>query len=78
MSFQDHGQMLHGLNCYNLLIGLEILDLRIPFHIITLQLRLCFKDSFVNPMINLNLKSSIPLVLMFGQQFRQLLGRYMI
>ena len=30
MSFQYHGQMLHGLNCYNLLVGLEIPDLRIP------------------------------------------------
>ena len=30
MSFQYHGQMLHGLNCYNLLLGLEIPDLRIP------------------------------------------------
>ena len=30
MSFQYHGQMLHGLNCYNLLIDLEIPDLRIP------------------------------------------------
>ena len=30
MSFQYHGQMLHGLNHYNLLIGLEIPDLRIP------------------------------------------------
>ena len=30
MSFQYHGQMLHGLNCYNLLVSLEILDLRIP------------------------------------------------
>ena len=30
MSFQYHGQMLHGLNRYNLLIGLEIPDLRIP------------------------------------------------
>ena len=30
MSFQCHGQMLHGLNCYNLLVGLEIPDLRIP------------------------------------------------
>ena len=29
MSFQYRGQMLHGLNHYNLLIGLEILDLRI-------------------------------------------------
>ena len=29
MSFQYHGQMLHGLNHYNLL-GLEIPDLRIP------------------------------------------------
>ena len=29
MSFQYHGQMLHGLNCYNLLVGLEIPDLRI-------------------------------------------------
>ena len=30
MSFQYHGQMLHGLNRYNLLVGLEIPDLRIP------------------------------------------------
>ena len=30
MSFQYHGQMLHGLNHYNLLVGLEILYLRIP------------------------------------------------
>ena len=30
MSFQYHGQMLHGLNLYNLLVGLEIPDLRIP------------------------------------------------
>ena len=30
MSFQYHGQMLHGLNHYNLLVGLEIPDLRIP------------------------------------------------
>ena len=30
MSFQYHGQMLHGLNCYNLLVGLEIPDLIIP------------------------------------------------
>ena len=30
MSFQYHGQMLHGLNNYNLLVGLEIPDLRIP------------------------------------------------
>ena len=30
MSFQYHGRMLHGLNCYNLLVGLEIPDLRIP------------------------------------------------
>ena len=30
MSFQYHGQMLHGLNHCNLLVGLEILDLRIP------------------------------------------------
>ena len=30
MSFQYHGQILHGLNHYNLLIGLEIPDLRIP------------------------------------------------
>ena len=30
MSFQYHGQMLHGLNKYNLLVGLEIPDLRIP------------------------------------------------
>ena len=29
MSFQYHGQMLHGLNHYNLLVGLEIPDLRI-------------------------------------------------
>ena len=29
MSFQYHGQMLHGLNRYNLLVGLEISDLRI-------------------------------------------------
>ena len=30
MSFQYHGQMLHGLNHYNLLGGLEIPDLRNP------------------------------------------------
>ena len=30
MSFQYHGQMLYGLNHCNLLIGLEIPDLRIP------------------------------------------------
>ena len=30
MSFQYHGQILHGLNHYNLLVGLEIPDLRIP------------------------------------------------
>ena len=30
MSFQYHGQMLHGLHRYNLLVGLEIPDLRIP------------------------------------------------
>ena len=30
MSFLYHGQMLHGLNHYNFLIGLEIPDLRIP------------------------------------------------
>ena len=30
MSFQYHGQMLHGLNRYNLLVGLEIPGLRIP------------------------------------------------
>ena len=30
MSFQYHGQMLHRLNHYNLLVGLEIPDLRIP------------------------------------------------
>ena len=30
MSFQYHGQMLHGLNCYKLLVDLEIPDLRIP------------------------------------------------
>ena len=30
MSFQYHGQMLHGLNHNNLLVGLEIPDLRIP------------------------------------------------
>ena len=30
MSFQYHGQMLHGLNRYNLLVGLEIPDFRIP------------------------------------------------
>ena len=30
MSFQYHGQKLHGLNRYNLLVGLEISDLRIP------------------------------------------------
>ena len=29
MSFQYHRQMLHGLNHYNLLVGLEIPDLRI-------------------------------------------------
>ena len=29
MSFQYHGQMLYGLNHYNLLRGLEIPDLRI-------------------------------------------------
>ena len=32
MSFQYLGQMLHGLNRYNLLIGLEIPDLRIPHY----------------------------------------------
>ena len=30
MPFQYHGQMLHGSNHYNLLVGLEIPDLRIP------------------------------------------------
>ena len=30
MSFEYHGQMVHGSNRYNLLIGLEIPDLRIP------------------------------------------------
>ena len=30
MSFQYHEQMLHGLNHCNLLVGLEIPDLRIP------------------------------------------------
>ena len=30
MSFQYHGQMLHWLNHYSLLVGLEIPDLRIP------------------------------------------------
>ena len=30
MSFQYHGQMFHVLNYYNLLVGLEIPDLRIP------------------------------------------------
>ena len=30
MSFQYHGQMLHGLNHYNLLVSLEIPYLRIP------------------------------------------------
>ena len=29
ISFQYHGQMIHGLNSYNLLIGLDIPDLRI-------------------------------------------------
>ena len=32
MSFEYHGQMVHGLNRYNLLIGLVIPDLRIPKH----------------------------------------------
>ena len=32
MAFQYHEQMLHGLNRYNLLFGLEIPDLRISEH----------------------------------------------
>ena len=37
MSFQYHGQMLHGLNHYNLFVGLEIPDLRIPNYYIPAQ-----------------------------------------
>ena len=75
MSFQYHGQMLHGLNRYNLLVGLEIPDLRIPEYYT--QDRKCTILNFVKEIISLKLRSGIRHVTMFGQQFKQLLGRFM-
>ena len=75
MSFQYHGQMLHELSRYNLLVGLEIPDLRISNHYTPTQdmygYELCER------IINLRLKFGTKLVLMFGQLFKQPLGRFM-
>ena len=73
MSFQYHGQLLHGLNRYNLLVGLEIPDLRIPEYYTPGQ----EMYNFVKGIISLKLRSGIRHVTMFGQQFKQLLGRFM-
>ena len=71
MSFQYHGQMLHGLNRYNLLVGLEIPDLRIPNYYIPAQ------DMYGYELCEENNKPETRYVLMFGQLFKQLLGRLM-
>ena len=76
MSFQYHGQMLHGLNRYNLLVGLEIPDLRIPEYFTPGQEM--YNSQIVKEIISLKLRSGIRHVTMFGQQFKQLLGRFMI
>ena len=76
MSFQYHGQMLHGLNRSNLLVGLEIPDLRIPDYYTPAQDM--YGHNFVNRITNLKHKFGIRQVLMFGQLFKQLLERFMI
>ena len=70
MSFRYHGQMLHGLNRYNLLVGLEIPDLRIPNYYTPAQ------DMYGYELCEENNKPETH-VLMFGQLFKQLLGRFM-
>ena len=76
MSFQYHGQMLHGLNHYNLLVGLEIPDLRIPNYYTPAQD--VYGYQFLQRITNLKHKFGIRHVLMFGQLFKQLLERFMI
>ena len=79
MSFQYHGQMLHGLNRHNLLVGLEIPDLRIPNYYTPTQDMYSYEENnnYVKKIINLKLRFGTKLVLMYGQLFKQLLEKFM-
>ena len=68
MSFQYHGQMLHGLNRYNLLVGLEIPDLRIPNYYTPTQDMYSYE--LYEEITNLKPKFGTKLVLMYGQLFK--------
>ena len=76
MSFQYHGQMLHGLNHYNFLVGLEIPDLRIPNYYTPAQDM--YNSQFCEENKNLKHKFGTRHVLMFGQLFKQLSEKFMI
>ena len=76
MSFQYHGQMLHGLNHYNLLVGLEIPDLRIPNYYTPAQDM--YTSQFCEGNKNLKPRSGTRHVLMFGKLYKQLSEKFMI
>ena len=76
MSFKYHGQMVHGLNRYNLLIGLEIPDLRIPKHYTPAEN--LFHGQFCESNNKENSKIWYILVQIFGLQYKQQIEKFII